>query len=66
MNVLLTMVGVIIRATTQLEVLSADVTLGTLWHQMVEHAMVRRSPHYYERTLDSENTPQSHQLCPGI
>jgi hypothetical protein len=42
MNVLLTMVGVIIRATTQLEVLSADVTLGTLLHQMVEHAMSHR------------------------
>jgi hypothetical protein len=67
MNVLLTMVGVIIYATTQLVVLSADVTRDILWHQMVEHAMVRRSPlHYYERTLQSENTPQSHRLCLGI
>ena len=43
MNVLLKMVDAIIHATTQLEALSADVTLDTHWPQMVEHAMVSRS-----------------------
>jgi hypothetical protein len=39
MNVLLKMVDAIIHATTQLEALSADVTLDTHWPQMVEHAL---------------------------